>query len=180
MVICQVSRSQKLKQNLLKRVKFRVSGHFLEKAWLEWPKIWHADVSWSPSELIRCHGLLSFPISAASWLNEAGEIGGFQAFSWENAREEWPEICMLMYPDHLQNWLDFSHGLLIFLILVAFWLSEMGERMGGIAWDLVCWCILTTFRSHIRFWSWSVDFPNFFPVHSMSYGSMPIWLAFGA
>ena len=25
---------------------------------------------------------------------------------------------MLMYPDHFQNWLDFGHGLLIFLIFV--------------------------------------------------------------
>ena len=25
---------------------------------------------------------------------------------------------MLMYPDHFQNWLDYGHGLLIFLIFV--------------------------------------------------------------
>ena len=30
-----------------------VSGHLLENAWSEWPKIVHADVSWPPSELIR-------------------------------------------------------------------------------------------------------------------------------
>ena len=34
---------------------------------------------------------------------------------------------MLMYPDHLQNWLDCDHSLLIFLIVVLFWLSEMGQ-----------------------------------------------------
>ena len=34
---------------------------------------------------------------------------GFQAFSGKR---------ILMYPDHLQNWLDFGHGLLIFLIFV--------------------------------------------------------------
>ena len=34
---------------------------------------------------------------------------------------------MLIYPDHLGNWLDFDHRLLIFLILVAFWLSETGQ-----------------------------------------------------
>ena len=28
---------------------------------------------------------------------------------------------MLMYPDHLQNMLNFGHGLLIFLILASFW-----------------------------------------------------------
>ena len=29
-----------------------------------------------------------------------------------------------MYPDQLQNWLDFHHGLFIFLILVAFNLAK--------------------------------------------------------
>ena len=32
-----------------------------------------------------------------------------------------------MYPDHLENWLDFGHRLLIFLILAAFWLCETGQ-----------------------------------------------------
>ena len=31
---------------------------------------------------------------------------------------------MLMYPDHLWNWLHLGHGLLLFLILVPFWLSN--------------------------------------------------------
>ena len=34
---------------------------------------------------------------------------------------------MLMYPAHLENWLDFRHHLLIFLILASFWLSETGQ-----------------------------------------------------
>ena len=34
---------------------------------------------------------------------------------------------MLIYCDHLQNRLDFSHGVLIFLILAPFWLSETGQ-----------------------------------------------------
>ena len=37
---------------LMKRVKFVVSGHFLEKASKEWPEILYADVSWPPWELI--------------------------------------------------------------------------------------------------------------------------------
>ena len=63
---------------------------------------------------------------------------------------------MLMYLDHLQNWLVCDHGLLIFLILALFWLSEMGqiwgfrafprERMEEIAWNFARWCILTNFR----------------------------------
>ena len=37
---------------------------------------------------------------------------------------------MLMYPGHIQNWLDYSHGFLICVILVLFWLSEMGQIWG--------------------------------------------------
>ena len=87
--------------------------------------------------------------------------------------ERFPGICqithggnglkfyMLMYLDHLQNWLVYSCGLSIFLIVALFWLSETGqiwgfwtfpgERMEGMAWNFVCWCILTTFRTD-KFW----------------------------
>ena len=34
------------------RLSGEVSGHLLENAWREWPKILHADVSWPSSELI--------------------------------------------------------------------------------------------------------------------------------
>ena len=37
------------------------------------------------------------------------------------------KFYMLMHPDHLENWLDFGHCLLIFLILTAFWLIETGQ-----------------------------------------------------
>ena len=67
------------------------------------------------------------------------------------------KFYMLMYLDHLQNWLVYGYGLLIFLILALFWLSETGqiwgfrafpgERMEGMAWNMVCYCILTTFRT---------------------------------
>ena len=51
---------------------------------------------------------------------------------------------MLLYPDHLQNWLDNGHGLVIFLILALFWLSETGQIWGCRA-----------------FWSCSMDFPHY-------------------
>ena len=67
---------------------------------------------------------------------------------------------MLMYPDHLQNWLDCGHGLLIFLILALFRLSETGQilcfrtfpeecmdAMEGMACNFACLCILSTFRA---------------------------------
>ena len=62
---------------------------------------------------------------------------------------------MLMYLDHLQNWLVYGYGLLIFLILALFWLSEtgqivgfralLGEGMEEMDWNFARWCILTTF-----------------------------------
>ena len=76
---------------------------------------------------------------------------------------------MLIYPDHLQNWLD-GHFLLIYLILVLFWLSEMGQIWGfqathgepieEMAWHLhadVSWA-----SSELsRLWPQFVDFSNF-------------------
>ena len=83
--------------------------------------------------------------------------------------ERFPGICrrthggnglkfyMLMYLDRLQNWLVYGHGLLIFLILALFWLSETGqiwgfrafprERMEEMASNFARWCIVTTFRT---------------------------------
>ena len=64
---------------------------------------------------------------------------------------------MLMYLDHIQNWLVYGQGLLIFLILALFWLSETGqiwgfrafpgERMKEMALNFARLCILTTFRT---------------------------------
>ena len=67
------------------------------------------------------------------------------------------KFYMLMYLDHLQNWLVYGYGLLIFLILALFWLSETGqilgfrafpgERMEKMVWNFARRCILTTFRN---------------------------------
>ena len=67
------------------------------------------------------------------------------------------KLYMLVYLHHLQNWLVYGLGLVIFLILALFWLSETGhiwgfwafpgERMEGMTWNFACWCILTTFRT---------------------------------
>ena len=80
------------------------SGHFLENAREEWPELWHADVSWPPSELIEFWSWsVDFPFLflASFWLSETAQIWGLWQFS--------------------------------------------SERMGGMACNLICWCILTTF-----------------------------------
>ena len=67
------------------------------------------------------------------------------------------KFYMLMYLDHLQNWLVYGYSLLICLILALFWLSETGqiwgfrafpgELMKGMAWNFARWCILTIFTT---------------------------------
>ena len=68
-----------------------------------------------------------------------------------------PSVFRPSTPPGIQNWLVYGLGLLIFLILALFWLSETGqiwgfrafprERMEGMAWNFARWCSLTTFRT---------------------------------
>ena len=105
-----------------------IFGLFLQNTREEWPEIWHVDVFWSPSELIRFWSWsIDFPPFGTiftSWnRSNLGFLGIFFGTHGRNGL-----ICdMLMYPDHFWNWLHFDDRLLIFLILVAFWLSERGE-----------------------------------------------------
>ena len=81
---------------------------------------------------------------------------GLPGISWGTHGGNSLKFCMLMYLNHLNNWSVSGHGLLIFVILALFWLKETGqiwsfrafpgERMQGVAWNMVCYCILTTYR----------------------------------
>ena len=135
-----------------------VSRHLPENAWREWPEILHADVSWPPSELGRLWSRsVDFPPFGATLTLWNGSNLGFPGISRRTHGGNGLKFCMLMYPDHLQNWLDYGHGLLIFLLLAPLWLSEtgeiwsfrafFGERIEGMAWNFACWCILTPFRT---------------------------------
>ena len=77
---------------------------------------------------------------------------------------------MLLYPHHIQYRLDYGYGLVIFIILVLFWLSETGHILGfqafsekpieEMAWILhgdVSWPL----SELIRLWLQFVDFSNF-------------------
>ena len=57
------------------------------------------------------HGLVIFLILVLFWLSETGQIWGFQAFSGKPTDEMAWNFCMLMYPDHFQNWLDYGYSL---------------------------------------------------------------------
>ena len=135
-----------------------VSGHLPENAWREWPEILHADVSWPPSELIRLWSWsVHFPPFGATLTKWNGSNLGFPSISWRTHGGTELKLCMLMYLDHFQNWIVYGYGLLLFLILALFWLSETGqiccfwafpgECIEGMAWNFACWCIVTTCRT---------------------------------
>ena len=75
----------------------------------------------------------------------------FLGISWRTHGRSGLKFGKLMYLDYLQKWLDNGHGLLNFLILVEFLLSETGQiwgfrafprkPMAGVAWNLASWCI---------------------------------------
>ena len=118
----------------------------------------HVDVSWPPSELISL------------WLRSVAFSNfGTILTKWNGSNLGFPGICRrrhggnglqfrtLIYLDHLQNWFVHGHGLLIFLMLALFWLSETGqiwrfranpgEHIKEMAWNVACCCILTTLRT---------------------------------
>ena len=74
---------------------------------------------------------------------------------------------MLLYPDHFQNWLDYGCSLVIFLILVLFWLSEMGQIWGFQAFsgkpieEILHADVSWPLSELIRLWLQFVDFSNF-------------------
>ena len=78
-----------------------------------------------PSErLFYGHGLVIILNLALFWLSETGQIWSFRAFPGERMAEIAWNFCTLMYLDHIQKWLVYGYGLLIFLSLALFWLSE--------------------------------------------------------
>ena len=135
-----------------------VSGNLPENPWREWPESLHAGVSWPSSELIifwpQSVDFSNFGTISIKW---NGSNLGFPGIYRRTHGGNGLKFCVLMYLDHLQNWLVQGHSLLIFLILALFWLSETGqiwgfwafpgERMEEMAWNFARWCILTIFRT---------------------------------
>ena len=97
--------------DLVKRVKFGVSGHFLENPLREWPEMWYATVSWPPSELIslwlRCGDFSNFGAILTKW---NGSNLGFLGIFWKTHGEIGLKFCMLMYLDHF-HWLNYGYSL---------------------------------------------------------------------
>ena len=99
--------------DLVKRVKCGVSGHYPENVQRKWPEfctlmyLEHLQ-NW----LVYGLGFLIFLILALFWLSETGQIWGLPAYPGERIAGNDLKFCMLMYLDHLQNWLVLGHGLL--------------------------------------------------------------------
>ena len=121
----------------------------------EWPAVWHAGVSWPLQNWLDFGDhLLIFLILTSFWLSETGQLPNI---FWRTQGRNGLNFGMRMYPDHLQNLSNFVPGLLIFLIMASFWLCDRGqiwgfwwfssEGMGGMAWNLTCAYILTTFST---------------------------------
>ena len=81
--------------------------------------------------------------------SDTGQIGGFRDFL-EKTWEQWPKFDMLIYPDHLWNWLLFGHGLLISRIIAAFWLCETGQisSLHAYYWEFFHVCSAVPCQSH--------------------------------
>ena len=69
----------------------------------------HADVSWSPSELIK---ILVTVCSFSSFWRHFDFVEHIKfVISGDSLENVWEKLHMLMYPHHFQNWLSFGHGL---------------------------------------------------------------------
>ena len=91
--------------NLVKQVKFGISGDFLENSWKEWPEILHTDGQ----------GLLIFLILALFWHSKMGQIWVFRSFPGEPIEEMvWHFACCILTTFRT------DHSLLIYLILHYF------------------------------------------------------------
>ena len=74
------------------------------------------------------HGLLIYLPLVGFWIIENGGVWGFSAFFAKKHGKIGMEFGELIDLENLQDWLNFSHGLLISLtcILYAFWLDTKG------------------------------------------------------
>ena len=99
----------------MKQAKFTISEHFLQNTTAEWPEIWHVDVFWPLSELIRFWSVCWY---SSFWhhfdLVKQVKFGIFRIFFRMHERNGL-KFDMLMYPDHLRNWVHLGHGLLVSL-----------------------------------------------------------------
>ena len=112
----------------------KVSEHFIESAWKEWPEIWFADVSLPPPKWPDFgHGLLILLFWGQFWLCEMCQIWGFWAFCGEHMEGMfWNSVCWCI----LTTSTSFLSQVLSSLSLV------LGQSVGSV--PSLMSCIVTT------------------------------------
>ena len=97
---------------------------------LKYPLLTCTWVRWStrPTVTVLRHVCPSIHPSVCPSVCPSVRPERFPGICWRTHGGNGLKFYMLMYLDHLQNWLVYGHGLLVFLIL--FWLSETGQIWG--------------------------------------------------
>ena len=102
------------------------------------------------------HGLLIFLLLASLWLWNGSNLG-FPGISWRTHGGNGLKFRMLMYLNHLQNWLVYGHSLLILLILAFFYLVKWVKfGVSVISWRTLSgngliYCMLM-YLEHLKNW----------------------------
>ena len=81
------------------------------------------------------------------------DLVGFPGIYWRRHGGNGLKFCMLIYPDHPENWLDYGHSLLIFLRLASLWHSETGQICGFRAfWKEWPEMLILMYPDHLQNW----------------------------
>ena len=145
------SKSHEICARLSYAPAFRGRRHYLFRSSVRLTEAWETKL-FSP-----VHGSVGPSNQPWSFCGMSVGLERFPTICWRTQGGNGLKFGMLMYLGHIQNWLDYGHGLLIILLLAPLWLSEIGqiwgfrpfpgECMERMASNFSCWCILTTIRT---------------------------------
>ena len=127
-----------------------ISVNYLENTWMEWPEIWHADVSWQPPGMLR-FWLGSVDICNFCTIFDLVKQNKFEVwylFFWKmhgkNSLKYGKQILTTLRTDWILVkvcWFSWCWCKFHLMKLVKFGVIEW------MTWNLTCRCILTTFRT---------------------------------
>ena len=116
----------------------------------------NADVSWPPSELVTWWSrFVDFSYFGGSLTKWNGSKLWSPGFSWWRNWGNGLKFRMLIYLNHLQNWLDYGHSLLIFSFWRYFDLVKrvkfgVSGHFGYALWNFLIMVPLLTETVHIH------------------------------
>ena len=156
--------------NLVKLVKFRVSGHFLKNAWEEWPEILHASVFW-PSKFIKFWSRsVDFSLFGANFTSRNGSnlgppnilgrsptLEGAEAFQNAGVLD-----CLVFHTCTVSNlgfnicWWILCWFLCLWYIEDIWWHSTLGVSSYPRSWHNICYAAELVRSSGLLFYIYSV------------------------